>query len=171
MSELICPKCNSKWKESEADLLDRDDTFGEKRFCEFCGEYTEMQPVTSTISSLRKLVAELKDEEEPKIIEVEVFSSKTGDSQGLLYTSVDSQGNYPLDNDRAVWFSNTPNNKNLKEIDGRPDSKVFDLTIMKVDNALGIYDTNFMRQFGPFIKIEEVLNFIKEEDLEEHMTN
>lgn len=91
-------------------------------------------------------------------------SPEQSEKEEPLYTSTDGNGNYPLDNEGSVWFTNEKDNSNLLELDGKPQSTSKGVFVFEINSKFGIYDANFNLIFGPFIKIEEVAQSLVEND-------
>lgn len=117
------------------------------------------------MKNVEKIVDSIVKNSANKIIEIETWSTD-GSRPEKLYTMTDGRGNYTLSNDDSVFFTDKQNVKKiLTEIHGKPRSRSKDLFIFKVKGKFGIYNGNFKMIHGPFDDIDEVKEYIKEENL------
>lgn len=105
-----------------------------------------------------------------KMIKIEVFENP--DDSDILYALTDGRGNYSLSKDNSIWWADKSNKHLLGdgEIDGNPVRSYKGnplLQVAKVDNKLGIWDTNtFQSISGPFDDMDELIKSVYvDEDL------
>ena len=87
-------------------------------------------------------ISKFLNEESLKLIPVTFWWSLDLDDNETFYTYTDGKGNYPLAKDGSI-FVGEKNNKNIKDLDGKPHSKSKKVFVAKLNNVFGLYDGNF----------------------------
>lgn len=103
-----------------------------------------------------------------KIVKIELFVSP--EESDILYALTDGRGNYSLSEDNSIWWADKSNKHMLDDgkIDGNP-VKMYKgkplLQVAKVDNKLGVWDTNVLKlELGPFNDMDELIESVYVEE-------
>ena len=93
------------------------------------------------------------------LLKVEMYTEPEGEPY-LLWTNKNELGEYCLDNHGGVWFTDSPDNKYLEEIDGFPHDKKPTNQVFKIKGELGVWDGNMKKVAGPFSSWDKLTEYL-----------
>jgi hypothetical protein len=118
------------------------------------------------------LLEKIEEDSSKQIIALDMWSWNFERGPYTIYTVTDGEGNYPLSNDGAVFFTEYEDSVTNLEIDGKPHSTGKELFVFAKENSFGVYDENFVLKYGPFRNekeaLDEINDLIENGDIQTH---